>query len=574
MATMIPRVPLDDIEHGSERDVYRSLRDGLDDDHVVLHSYPWLRPRQGHRAPLAEGEADFVIIHPRRGLLVLEVKGGDLVHQELQWYRRTASGLQTIRNPFEQGRRNMHALVNWVAERSGRRLAKGAFVYGYAVCFPHCAFTGPMPADADRAIILGLPEMNNISSGVQRAFRAWTAQERPMSGERFTRLKETLLPRFSVYRPIGPRIDRAEQSLFELTDEQMRLFRGMYRVQRALVEGAAGSGKTLLALDRALHFARTGAKTLLVCYNRELASWLHERVRSDPSCHDCRDELEIWNFHRLAKTVADRAGIDYAIPSGRDARLFWDREMPERLDQAAEVLDGRGTPWRYDAIVVDEGQDFSELWWYTLLQSLLARDDAPFFVFRDRAQSLRESSADPPVDLVPFDLTRNCRNTRRIAETCAHLIAREADVIARAPRGIEPRIVQAASAVEQRDHVVAELGQLLGKETLSPGRIVLFGPSAKEKSCLAGLDEVAGTPLVSSAEAWRAGDGVLVTTSRSFKGLEADAVIVYDLGGFGRLFTRTDLYVACTRAKHLLIAIVHDREFQRLLHDAAREPSR
>ena len=65
---------------------------------------------------------------------------------------------------------------------------------------------------------------------------------------------------------------------------------------------------------------------------------------------------------------------------------------------------------------------------------------------------------------------------------------------------------------------------------------------------------------MTSAEEWRDGAGVLVTTSRSFKGLEAEVVILYDLGGFGRLFRREDLYVACTRAKVLLIAVVHGDE--------------
>jgi len=74
MARIIPEVDPSQLKHTSEEPVYRALRDQLDDNHVVLHSYPWLRPWRGERA-LSEGEADFVILNPEKGLLVLEVKG-------------------------------------------------------------------------------------------------------------------------------------------------------------------------------------------------------------------------------------------------------------------------------------------------------------------------------------------------------------------------------------------------------------------------------------------------------------------------------------------------------------------
>jgi hypothetical protein len=72
-------------------------------------------------------------------------------------------------------------------------------------------------------------------------------------------------------------------------------------------------------------------------------------------------------------------------------------------------------------------------------------------------------------------------------------------------------------------------------------------------------------PLVTSTLTWRAGGGVLVTTARSFKGLEADVVVLYDLGGFSPLFKREDLYVSSTRAKALLVAIVHGEQCKEVI---------
>ena len=70
------------------------------------------------------------------------------------------------------------------------------------------------------------------------------------------------------------------------------------------------------------------------------------------------------------------------------------------------------------------------------------------------------------------------------------------------------------------------------------------------------LPRAPSVPLVTSVDAWQDGRGVLVTTARSFKGLESDVVVLYDLSDFGRLFRREDLYVACTRARVMLVALV------------------
>ena len=87
---MDPDVQSRDLEHASEEPVYVALRDQLGDDYAVLHSYPWLRPWRGEA--LLEGEADFVVVHPQRGIVVLEVKGGDVSHDGRRWFRDTSTG--------------------------------------------------------------------------------------------------------------------------------------------------------------------------------------------------------------------------------------------------------------------------------------------------------------------------------------------------------------------------------------------------------------------------------------------------------------------------------------------------
>ena len=559
MARMLPDVDPTQLEHTSEEPVYVALRDQLSDDYVVLHSYPWLRPWRGEA--LVEGEADFVVLHPTRGLLVLEVKGGETIrHDGYRWFRDTRDGPREFQDPFKQAQRNMHALLDIARERSGGRIRKRDLVHGYAVVFPHLDYEGTTPPHADRAIIISRRNLPFMCQAIETAFEGWTDEPKTLPRGHFQMLlNDCLMPKFRVFRPVGPDISQAADRLLELTETQAQVFMGLYVQDRVLVEGVAGSGKTFLALNRALAFAREGKRTLFVCYNRELAAWIRRQVREDPTTVEFRDLLTVQHFHGLAADLAAEAGIEFRPAEGGPRNdSFWNDEAPDLMEQAVLDLDMDGREVHFDAIVVDEAQDFSLGWWYALTQSLLAESDGPLYAFMDPNQSLRGEVQWPDMSFgARFKLMVNCRNTKRIAAASASVLDLQPQIFVRAPAGGALRVLRAGSSRQQKGLVMHELRSLLQREDVAPEQIAVIGPAAKEHSSLSGLSDIDGVPLVTSAEEWRDGAGVLVTTARSFKGLEADVVILYDLGGFGRLFRREDLYVACTRAKVLLIAVVH-----------------
>ena len=559
MAHMLPDIDPSELQHTSEEPVYVALREQLGDDFVVLHSYPWLRPWRGEA--LVEGEADFVVLHPSRGLLVLEVKGGDRIrHDGYRWFRDTKEGAREFQDPFKQAQRNMHALLEIARERSGERVRNRDFVHGYAVVFPHLDYEGLPPPHADKAIIISRRNLPFMAQAIETAFAAWTDEARVLPRDRYNMLlNDCLMPKFRVFRPVGPDISLVADQLLELTETQARVFMGLYVQDRVLVEGVAGSGKTFLAVHRALAFAREGRKTLFVCFNKELAAWIRRQVQDDPSTVEFRDLLTVKHFHGLAADLATEAGIDFR-PAGGGARteVFWNEEVPDLMEQAIVDLAMDGRAVHFDAIVVDEAQDFSLAWWYTLTQSILSEADGPLYAFIDPNQSLRGAVQWPDVEFAArFKLTINCRNTRRIALASASVLDLEPHVFLRAPAGSALRVLRANSSAQQKGLVMQQLRSLLQREDVTPRQIAVIGPGAKESGSLSDLADIDGVPVVTSAEQWRDGGGVLVTTARSFKGLEADVVLLYDLGGFGRLFRREDLYVACTRAKVLLIAVVH-----------------
>jgi superfamily I DNA/RNA helicase len=169
---------------------------------------------------------------------------------------------------------------------------------------------------------------------------------------------------------------------------------------------------------------------------------------------------------------------------------------------------------------------------------------------------------------VVLELDINCRNTRRIvafATNAAHILTEPSEL---APLGRPPRMIVAPSQAAIAGLVQNEIRRLLEDHRLRPDQIVLIGPTAWKNGCLGRWSSIAGAKLTDSAAEWRSGGVILSTTARRFKGLEADVVILYDLHGIGPLFTKSDLYVALTRARSHIVLVTQSSDFANQLQAA------
>lgn len=569
MARFIPEVASEDIVHDSERVVYEALQD-LPKGFVVLHSFPWLRPtRDLAGEPLREGEADFVILHPEFGLLVLEVKGGRPELTGRTWSR----GGKPLRDPFDQARRSRYALIEAVEERTRKRLHRGMFTHGDVVVFPHAGFAGTLPVNGDPRILVDALDIAMLPTRIEQAFRAWARSETKLAPPLFTELLDALMPKLRLMRCAGAEVNAEHHRIVQITLDQRATLLGLLENERVLVEGTAGSGKTLLALEFALTLANRGERVLFLCYNRHLCAWLQEQAKHDPRAQGAGELLEISTFHSCARRLAKRARIDFDVPSTNEQE-FWDEEVPLIMEQAIEVFRAQGRAESYDAVVVDEAQDFASDWWVTIESLTRAGRSGRVYAFLDLDQSLRGAARLPPVPLpARFRLTTNCRNTKAIARSGASLARVEVRLLPGSPSGEAPAVRRAISSTAEAGLVLAEVRQLL-QQGIKPNQLALIGPTSRENGSLSRHVDVDGVPLVDDATDWRRGGGVLVTTARSFKGLEADVVIVYGLTGFGTLFTPTDLYVAWTRARHRLFLMCQGGEVRAAVEAALADAER
>ncbi|MCC6648408.1 MAG: NERD domain-containing protein [Polyangiaceae bacterium] len=569
MARFMPDVRAEDIIHDSERIVYEALR-GLPTGFVVLHSFPWLRPaRDLASEPLREGEADFVVLHPERGLLVLEVKGG---RPELAGRAWSRAG-KAMRDPFDQARRSRYALLDAIEERTRKRVHRGLFTHGDVVVFPHATFAGPLPVNSDPRILVDASGVATLPASIEVAFKAWARSETHLRAHEFADLLDALMPKLRLLRCASAEVSAEHDRIVQITLDQRATLLGLLENDRVLVEGTAGSGKTLLALEFALTLSDRGERVLFLCYNRHLCAWLQDQAKHDPRTQHAAGRLEISTFHSCARGLAKRARVDFDVPDSGE-QGFWDDEVPLIMEQALEVLRARGEAELFDAVVIDEAQDFAPDWWVTIESLSRAGRDGRLYAFLDLNQSLRGAAKLPPVALpARFRITTNCRNTKAIARSSAALAHVDVRLLPGSPFGESPAVHRAPSTAAEAGLVLAALRQLF-HQGIKPQQIALIGPSSYAKGTLANHAEVDGVPLIDDSSDWRRGAGVLVTTARAFKGLEADVVIAYGLGGFGGLFTLTDLYVAWTRARHRLVLVCQPGEARAAVEAALAEAER
>ncbi|HYG66511.1 MAG TPA: NERD domain-containing protein [Anaeromyxobacteraceae bacterium] len=562
MARFIPDTSPEDVPHDSERVVMRALRD-LPAGYVVMHSFPWLRPtRDLARGPLHEGEADFVILHPERGMLVLEVKGGVPELRGRTWTR----GAREMRDPFEQARRNRYALLDAIEERTNGSVSRAQFTHGDAVVFPHCQYDGPLPINADDRILLDARSLSELPARIEAAFAAWQRRPTRLSAGEFSALLDALMPKLRLLRCVGTEVAAEGQRIIQVTRDQRATLQGLLANDRVLIEGTAGAGKTLLAYEFAAALAARGQAVLLLCYNKHLAAWLDEQTRADPRIAG-HGTVEVSTFHAFAVALARRSEVEFEVPA-RGGPEFWDDEVPLILEQALEILRSRSAAPLFDAVIVDEAQDFARDWWVTVEGLTRGGRHGRLYAFLDLHQSLRRDPQLPPVPLhARFRLTANCRNTRTIARSASCITGAEVTLLPGIPEGEAPSTRRAVTAAAQAGLVLEEIRRRT-KQGIKPHQIAVIGPAAHNKGALARFDEVDGVPFTTDAADWRRGGGILVTTARAFKGLESDFVLLYDLSGFGALFTPTDLYVAWTRARHRLIAVCHGAEVRGAIEKA------
>lgn len=390
----------------SEREVWERLLAQAPGDWTILANLRLTTTRQDH-------ELDLVVLMPDVGIVVVEVKGGSVhVDADGLWRQTAHSGSTRAIHPVEQARDGKYALRDYVEADPRWRAQRSSRVrLGHAVVLPYTTLDDDFATpDCPRWMAHGRGDQGDLAGRLYDIAAHQESQYRVPTADDCALIVEILHGRNLPQRDVLAAAEERERDAERLTVEQATLLGVTRLLHRIEVRGGAGSGKTTLALAQARELTRGRGddrmpqRVALVCYSIGLASYL-QRVTG--AWGKKQRPAFVGTFEELAAYLGVTEFAD------RDNSGFWEDELPRQMLALAGQLTVK---CRFDAFVVDEAQDFADLWWQPILGSMRDESSSGLYLYSDQNQRVFARFGSAPVPLVPLVLDHNLRNTRQIAE--------------------------------------------------------------------------------------------------------------------------------------------------------------
>lgn len=511
-------------ESDAERVVWQALREQLPDD-AVLWSNMALSDRKG------DCEADLVVLWPGVGIATVEVKGGRITRAaDGSWVQVHQDGRRSPIDPVRQAKRSRYALRDFIRQHSSVHDVRMTHLVAFPFTFVDDDFAAP---ECPRWMILDSTDVTALAAHkVESALRdvegAAVAHH-----EHIDEIIRCLTARPGPQRELLGALAEREHAVEKLTGQQSALLRQLASNPRILVRGGAGTGKSFLAVDQARRLSREGQRVAFVCYSRGLASFVQRRFASLPKVDR---PAYVGSFHNL--------GVQWGVkPLERFGPQYWEVEVPiEMLALAAHLTESD----RFDAIVVDEAQDFADSWWPALVAGLRDPASGGLTIFLDEGQRIFGRQGALPENLVTVSLDENLRNTKQIAQAFGSLAPEQMRYLGGNGRPVQLIPCSTDNAISTADDVVVALMDagwppesiaLLTTGSRHPvqiARVLSEGTSGYWESFWDDTDAFFGSVL-------------------GFKGLERPAVVLAINGFRESARAREMLYVGMSRARDLLV---------------------
>jgi len=391
---------------------------------------------------------DFVVMHPRRGILILEVKDfrlSTVIQANKQtWDIHGDTGPKTIPNPLEQARQYAHQVLKalerdpQLVQPEGRHQGKLAFPWSYGVVLPNITRAQFDKAELHHAIepnrVLCQDEMGEQVEPEALQSRLWEMFPYMVGGvmslPQMDRVRWIMFPevRVQVQDQLFDDSDEAAElpSIMRVMDlQQEQLARSLGDGHR-VIHGVAGSGKTMLLGYRAEHLAKAQTAVskpiLILCYNEPLAKQL-ARVMA---AKGVADRVHAVHFHKWCRDQLVAYG--QSLPDNNQSVTD---KMADMVQRVISGVDRRQIPsGQYQAVLIDEGHDFAPEWLRLVVQMvdpntnslLVLYDDAQSIYDRARKKEFSFKSVGIQAQGRTTILKINYRNTRQILQT-ASLVA-------------------------------------------------------------------------------------------------------------------------------------------------------
>lgn len=562
----------------------------LDDDWQV-----WMNRRLNFDLPGSGSmyrEVDCIFYHRVYGMLIVECKSGTISTRrqsngQIVWLQ-SGKVMDDGKNPVEQVvtlisplHEYMKLLLRAPANKEFYRVR-----VQWAVCFSdmNCMEGLPLAELPQRRVLLG-PDMWDVKKFEERLIEILKTPAEAFGGtpypndyldeEAYFALQNFLDGNGDVVSE-GDVLKLENPYAEQATEMQQMMMESISRNARMRVEGVAGSGKSRMVVWEALRLSRIGKSVAIACYNDLLADELQremdqvlERDRAAVLKRYGRDggvsfaPVEIHAYSEWCKKYAKAVKI---LPKmGKDVSQYYDKDLPQAFTQAKLVMrkdKKMREKFFFDAVIIDEGQDFAGEWVDTMVDLLRDTERGIVRFFYDPAQRLygtRDGIENPQVKAMPvIVLNRGFRNTKKILEWVAKNTGIRLQCYNNTLQGKAVKEFRYTDASEQEKLLVDSYDYLVDRYKLSSSDILVVSMCSERSSGLKNLKDerfvwnrVGGKKLIK--------DKVNIVSAYRIKGLDAVAVILVDVEEPSEISRRDDwkrrLLVGATRAKQLLTVL-------------------
>ena len=544
-----------------------------------------------HSSGAMNREVDCILYHREHGMLIVECKSGKIwtkYNEETRstdWYQNdhimAASKVPSVQVGSLIA--PLHEYMKEILEPAGEGKMRKVRVQ-WAVCFSDMDNMEGIPsAEIPRKRALLRPDVISAKRFEKRLIEIL---ETPVQANGNMPFMNEYLDEDSLFRlrnfldgqgekpDAGEIIKSSYENCFEeATEMQQMMMESISRNPRMRIEGVAGSGKSHMVVWDALRLSRIGKNVAIACYNDLLATELKQDM----------DKVISNDRIRVEKKYAQDGGVSYGrvdvyaysewcekyvraaklkIKKGGDRSQYYDKELPQAFVKAQKILakdKKKREKFFYDAIIIDEGQDFASEWVDGFIGLLHNEEHGIVRFFYDPAQRLyasRNGIDNAQVDAMPvMVLNRGFRSTKRILEWVRKNTGFRLQAFDNIVLGEAVKEIQYSDGSEQVQMLSARIDELMEKKKLSVSDILVVSMKSDRNSALKNITD---ERLVwnTSGDKSLVKDKINIVSVYRIKGLDATAVILADLEEPVEASKREDwkrcMLVGATRAKALL----------------------
>lgn len=569
MAHMIPSDGGLFSKNSKEKEMFEALKH-LSDDYYIFHSFKLIKliPDKG----LLEHEIDFLIFNPKYGCLFLEAKNRTLRKENNQWefFDRDKDRWEKMEDPFIQAFSAQHNLFNkfrevykteydlydiikrckfavgiWLPKYTQREIEQDVIKLGPTASKELILTKDELFSEEKliKKIDFLMARMNRIHlkcTYEEEIIDAAGYAHKLSYGESMRFLDEVLNPSFKTIVNIDK--DRNKRFI-ELLEEQSIVLDFLKYQKKVAISGGSGTGKTLIAVERARRLSKNNSKVLFLCYNKNLAEWLDTMYSK---------ELKNVDFFTLDGYACKVLKTSYEKINYHDLYSVVFNEMTNNT-------------FEYEHIIIDEGQDFGRLKidaadileLFSSYTNFCPNNNASFYIFYDENQLVNSDKIPKYLNNVDSKITlyKNCRNTKNIAKTAYALLDKKIEIHPHAYDGELTKIIYYKDELDLSLKLDKLLDKLKNKINYEKVIISCGGSLSRSELSSKIVEEKYKKPYYKSNNL-----KTKIYTSATFKGLESDCVILVDVVNSVFDDDNKSFYVAASRAKKELFVFIKESE--------------